>query len=194
MGFLDQLKSCVLAQKEFAELSDFANIEVVRYNGLFLYQVMVATEGMLEVAIMHSKGKLKDYFISHLEEERNHAEWLADDLKHLGIDVASEKTKRHAAAMAGSQYYLIKHVKPECLLGYMAVIEGFPADIKFVEYLEATHGKEAFKTLRFHAEHDLEHRKELFDIIEQYQCEEILENAIETQIYLNELSHVLRYI
>jgi hypothetical protein len=193
-NYVESLKSEVIALSRHADAPDFSNIEVIKYNLIFLHQVMTATEGMLQEAINHSKGKLREYFTTHLIEERGHAEWLEADLKHLDIDVKSIPIKRHAAAMAGAQYYLIKHVKPECLLGYMAVIEGFPAPLGFVEYLESIHGKEAFKTLRFHAEHDIEHRKELFDVIEEFQCSEILENALETQTYLNELSHVLRYI
>ena len=190
----EQIKQAIQEIAKYAQRPDFSNIEVVKYNMLFLYQVMLATTGMLEEAIKHSEGQLKEYFISHLAEEQHHAEWLAEDLLELGVDVMKQPTKRHAAAMAGTQYYLIKHVKPECLLGYMATIEGFPASLEFVEYIESIHGKKPFRTLRIHAEEDVTHAQELFDIIEQYQCPEILENAIETQIYLNELSHVLRHI
>lgn len=189
---IEQIRNIVTEISKYAAKPDFANIAVVKYNLIFLHQIMTATNGMLEEAIKHSDGELEEYFIRHLEEEQHHAEWLAEDLLHLDIDVTKEPIKRQAAAMAGTQYYLIKHIKAECLLGYMAVIEGFPIDIKFVECLEQAHGKEAFRTLRLHGEEDIEHAKELFEIIEKYQCPEILNNAIETQLYLNELSYVLR--
>jgi hypothetical protein len=192
--FIDKLKKAVTDLNDFPYFIDFSRIEVVKYNLVYLYQVMNASESLLEEAIKCSHGELKKYYIKHLQEEKDHAEWLANDLKSIGVDVKKEPIKRHAAAMAGTQYYFIKHVKPECLLGYMAVIEGFPNEISFVEHLEKMHGTELFKTLRFHAEHDLEHRVELFEMIEKHQCNEIIETAIETKIYLNELMHVLRYI
>ncbi len=189
---IEDIKKAVQEISKYAYKPDFSNIEVVKYNLVFLYQVMLATTGMLEEAILHSDGELQEYFTKHLEEDRHHAEWLAEDLLYLSIDVTKELTKRQSAAMAGAQYYLIKHIRPECLLGYMAVIEGFPIDINFVENMENLHGKEAFRTLRLHAEEDITHAKELFEIIEKYQCSEILENSIQTQLYLNELSNVLR--
>jgi hypothetical protein len=69
-------------------------------------------------------------------------------------------------AMVGTQYYLIKHSHPAALLGYMAVVEGDPVPLEVVDLLERTHGQDLFRFVRFHALKDLEHRTELFEVID----------------------------
>ena len=69
-------------------------------------------------------------------------------------------------SMVGTQYYLLKHVHPAALLGYMAVVECDPVPEEVVDLLERAHGKDLMRFMRFHALKDLEHRKELFEIID----------------------------
>ena len=40
-----------------------------------------------------------------------------------------------AAALAGAQYYWIRHVHPVAILGFIAVLEGTPPDVEFFENL-----------------------------------------------------------
>lgn len=160
-------------------------------NLVFLYQVIKASERLLIEAAQESTGRLNEYYVSHLEEEREHEKWLADDLKAEGIDVDKFPIMRLASEMAGSQYYLIKHDDPACLLGYMAVLEGFPFPLDQLESLERLHGKSLCKTLRFHAENDLEHRKELFRVIDEIASPAILNSAIQTALYINEFTEQL---
>jgi hypothetical protein len=155
-------------------------------NLVFVHQVITASESLLEEAVKHSEGDLKQYFIAHLEEERGHQEWLADDLMTAGIDVKKMPLSHFAVAMAGSQYYLIRHVSPVALLGYMAVLEGCPMPLEAVEDLEAMHGKEMFRTLRYHAAHDIDHGRELFALIDKYDDALIMHSAVATANYLNE--------
>lgn len=179
----------IQALKDFradSPVLDYTNINNVVANLVFIHQVITASEGLLEAAVEASEGELQEYFISHLEEERGHEKWLAADLMTQGVDVKTVPLSRKAVEMAGSQYYLIKHVNPSCLLGYMAVLEGFPVEIQAVEILESLHGKDLFKTLRYHCEHDLEHRKELFAMIDKFPSDDILRNAVQTAIYMNE--------
>jgi hypothetical protein len=162
-------------------------------NLIFAYQVITASERLLHEAAQESTGTLRDYYISHLEEERGHAEWLENDLKTQGVNVREQPLIRVAVAMAGTQYYLIKHVDPAALLGYMAVLEGLPTSLEAVDLLEAMHGKELLKTLRFHAEHDLEHRKELFNVIDSVGHHEIIRiSALQTAIYMDEFARSLK--
>lgn len=158
----------------------------------FTHQIITASEGLLEQAVILSTGKLKDYFSQHLQEEFNHAEWLAEDLKSNGIDCSKIPKIRCAVEMAGSQYYLVKHSSPLSLLGYMAVLEGFPTSIEIIEKMEGFHGKDLLRTLRYHAEHDLEHRKELFAMINQYPSEEIMQSSMLTVRYINEFTQNVR--
>jgi hypothetical protein len=161
---------------------------------VFMQQVMVASCDLLRTALYSIRqGKfefaLRDYYRAHLQEEHGHAVWLANDLKTIGIDVKKIPLSRKAVEMAGTQYYLIRHLHPGALLGYMAVLEGFPMPMGCVEELERAHGKRLFRTLRYHAEHDIEHRKELFKVIDavptKYQ-EIVLNSAAQTAIYISE--------
>lgn len=160
-------------------------------NLVFMQQVIKASERLLVEAAQEATGRLKEYYVSHLEEEREHEKWLSDDLKSEGIDVDKFHIMRLASEMAGSQYYLIKHDDPACLLGYMAVLEGFPFPLDQLESLERLHGKILCKTLRFHAENDLEHRKELFRVIDEVASPAILNSAIQTALYINEFTEQL---
>lgn len=163
---------------------------VLQANLLFMYQVMKASERLLEEAIKECKsGALRDYYVDHLEEERKHEEWLAEDLKWFGIDVTAISTIPLAAALAGAQYYNIKHVSPACLLGYMAVLEGFPFEIEVLKQLEAIYGKAPFRCLRYHAVHDQEHRVDLFRVIDAVGDHRIYETAIQTQHSLNDFAN-----
>jgi Iron-containing redox enzyme len=180
-------------EKVAAVLSGIATSkEALLANLVFTHQVITASEGLMEDAIALSSGPLKAYLAGHLEEERGHAQWLADDLKTAGIDMQTMPKIRRAVEMAGAQYYLIKHVSPLSLLGYMAVLEGLPVALETVADMEAKHGTDLLRTLRYHAEHDLNHRKELFAVIDQYPCEEIMQSAMLTANYINELSEDLR--
>ncbi len=137
----------------------------------FWYQVIIASEKLLEEAIFllgdeGFEGELKAFYRKHLEEERNHAKWLKEDLGDhpIGLNMT-------AAALAGTQYYLIRHVHPVCLMGYMQVLEGKPIEQSFIDELEAMHGKKAARTVSIHAENDPDHIKELlsFPIPEELQ-------------------------
>lgn len=174
------------AMREQGPMLDLTSRAVVIHNLIWLYQVMVASERLMEVALSESEDVLFQYLDLHVEEERNHAEWLASDLATVGVDVAKLPLNRSAVELAGSQYYFIFHKSPAALLGYMAVLEGFPFPLDALEQLEALHGKDLFPCLRYHAENDLEHRKELFKVVDQLDDPVIYENAIRTQYLINE--------
>src|SRR5690348_11828589 len=98
-------------------------------NLVFLYHIMVASENLLRMAAREtSDRKLREYFEKHLEEERDHAKWLAEDLNSVCVDVKKTEPPLLAIQMAGSLYYLIFHVHPAALLGYMQVLESWPMD------------------------------------------------------------------
>lgn len=156
------------------------------HNLLWMYQVIVASEPLMEEARSLSSPTLASYLRRHLDEERDHAKWLADDLLSVGVDVRTTPLNRNAVELAGTQYYLIKHVSPVCLLGYMAVLEGFPFPVSACDELEELHGKDVIRCLRYHAENDIEHRKELFKVIDKINSPLIFENAVRTQYLIDE--------
>ena len=163
------------------------NRNVMISNLLFMYQVIVASETLMEQAADATDNTiLRGYLRSHLAEEQDHATWLRSDLLTVGIDPAQEELIRAAVELVGTQYYLIQHCNPAALLGYMAVLEGFPFPLDALEQLEAMHGKDLLRCLRYHAVHDQDHKVELFKVIDELDDPDILQNAIRTQYLLNQ--------
>jgi hypothetical protein len=134
-------------------------------NLLFCYGIMIASEPLIEEALKHQLiPELEQYYQNHLVEEHNHADWLLEDLKSAGV--TPPLVDWRAALIAGTQYYLIKHISPDALLGYMAALECNPPSLQAVERLEELHGKQLIRTVRYHAEHDIKHGPELLSFIE----------------------------
>jgi hypothetical protein len=111
------------------------------------------------------------YLARHIEEERDHDEWLLDDLEVLGVErstVLAGVPSDTVASLVGSQYYWIRHVHPVGVLGYIAVMEGYPPSPDLVERLISASGypREAFRTLAAHGELDPHHRAELEEAID----------------------------
>jgi hypothetical protein len=133
-------------------------------NLVWLWHVTVASEQLLECAIARSSGDLADYFRRHLEEERGHAAWLAEDLRTVGIEASRTKIPREVMEMVGSIYYLIFHAHPCALLGYMSVLEGTPLKAN-LERWSRQYPSELLRTIRHHAQEDPGHLEELRDVI-----------------------------
>ncbi|UEP31616.1 iron-containing redox enzyme family protein [Burkholderia sp. B21-007] len=166
---------------------DLKNRHVFLSNLVFMHRVIIASESLLEEAVVHAKGALHGYLSDHLEEERRHDEWLAEDLASAGIDVAGCQFPSEAVAAAGTQYYLIRHVDPCALLGYMAVLECFPMPMEQLVALEEVHGKQLCRTLRHHAEHDVDHADDLLERIDSLNDRQfalVVQNAVQTAIYI----------
>jgi hypothetical protein len=166
---------------------DLMNRSTFVNNLIFLHRLILASEDLLEDSIPRSEGELREYYADHLEEERSHDDWLASDLSSIGIDVSACAFPSEAVAAVGTQYYLIRHVDPCALLGYMAVLECFPMPNEKLEQLEAKHGKELCRTLRHHSEHDIEHGAKLLDQINRLserQFPLVVQNAVQTAIYI----------
>ena len=139
----------------------------------------------MEEAIKLSSGRLRSYYVEHLEEERNHSAWILDDLKSAKVTPPSVDWE--AAQIAGIQYYLIYHVSPQALLGYIAALECRPASMDFIERLEGRYGAALLRTARYHAEHDVDHGAAVLNFIDSLpdaNLELISENAARTALAL----------
>lgn len=166
---------------------DLKNRHTFVNNLIFMHRIIIASEALLEEAVEHAGGELRDYLAAHLEEERRHDEWLAEDLASAGVDVSACQFQSEAVAAAGTQYYLIRHVDPHALLGYMAVLECFPMPFKRLAELEEVHGKALCRTLRHHSVHDVSHSADLLaqvDSLNDRQFALALQNAVQTAIYI----------
>lgn len=168
-------------------LSDQARAEVFAVHYVWLYHVIRASENLIRRAIQHADGELKAYLTEHLSEEIGHEKWLCFDLEAVGIDAKSTTIPTSAMELAGTQYYLIEHVSPIALLGYMLVLEGFPTPIELVDQLAEIHGPEAVRTLRYHANHDIQHSDDLLGMIDKLTDDEkqiVLQSAMQTLHYM----------
>jgi Iron-containing redox enzyme len=116
-------------------------------------------------------GALRPYLERHIAEERDHDEWLLQDLESLGIARSSVLPRPPSAAVAslvGAQYYWVLHYHPVALLGYMAVLEWNPPSRERIDDLVARtgHPRRAFRTLAEHASLDPHHAEELRAVID----------------------------
>jgi hypothetical protein len=169
--FSDELK--VIADGIRARcVVDLANPEVMKKNLLFVYHSAVASSPLLWLAHKSTptatefERKLKQYFLNHWEEERDHERWLLNDLATAELDPRGD-CDWIAAAMSGSLYYAINHWHPVALLGYMMFIETNPPPAALVDTLESIHGKELMRTLRYHAINDVDHSADLRALLDE---------------------------
>jgi hypothetical protein len=109
---------------------------------------------------------LAEYLEHHVDEEVGHDEWLLEDLEVLGVaraDVLAEPPSTAVASLVGAPYYWVLHYHPVAVLGYIALLEGYPPTIVEVDLLMKRTGyeRDAFRTLIRHAELDPLHRDDL---------------------------------
>ena len=114
---------------------------------------------------------LAEYYALHKEEEADHALWLLEDIATLGVSpevVLARQPSVEIAALAGSQYYWIYHYHPGLLLGYLAVLEGYPLEKQRIDYFQQQTGfpDTAFRTLLKHAQLDPGHGNELMQFLD----------------------------
>lgn len=152
---------------------DLSKREIFLSELVFIHNCCIASEQLLLEAKIHCSAYgdsftkyLEKYYGDHLEEERGEIDILNDDLKVAGIDWTKTMINPNAIGMIGSQYYMLKHVHPACLLGYMAIQEMDPTPIEIIERLEKLHGKEILKFCRLHAVKDIDHAKELVQLVD----------------------------
>lgn len=117
-------------------------------------------------------AELVDYLTEHIEEERDHDEWLLRDLEAIGVpraEVLPRPPSPTVAAAVGAQYYWSLHFHPSAILGWIALLEGYaPAPAMIDRLAERTgYPPEAFRTLRLHAELDVAHGDELFALVDR---------------------------
>lgn len=144
---------------------------------ILLHMIIRASMSLLSSAAERARNiddqlsdALSTYFAAHMLEEEGHDEWVLDDLKVLGIDAAAVLARMPpwpVAAMVGSQYYWINHHHPVALLGYIAVLEGYPAKPEDIDAMIERTGlpAAAFRTWEKHAALDPGHTRELDELL-----------------------------
>jgi pyrroloquinoline quinone (PQQ) biosynthesis protein C len=102
------------------------------------------------------------YLEMHIEEEKDHDQWLLSDIESLGIDPADvfHATPLPAVvSLLGAQYFWMFHMHPVAIFGYLIVLEGYPPLVHQLEQIRQNTGlpATAFRCLKSHAEDDPEH-------------------------------------
>ncbi|HUS65737.1 MAG TPA: iron-containing redox enzyme family protein [Kofleriaceae bacterium] len=156
-----------------------------------LWDVIRATTPVLQRAIGRLQQMpqddfhraLLDFYLLKITEESGHDEMLATDLAKLGVpreSLVRRLPPAPIAAMVGSQYYLIDHVHPAAYLGYLAMLEGYPADTQKLSRAIEQSGAppEAWSTYRMHAEVDTWHRQEIADMLDLIPDDATIRGAI----------------
>ncbi|MBY2998407.1 iron-containing redox enzyme family protein [Rhizobium leguminosarum] len=142
---------------------------------IMLHGTMRASVPLMEAAMNAAErmqtgdpvaAQLAQYLRKHIPEEIGHDEWVLEDLEALGIQrqsVLARPPTALIAALVGSQYYWIQHYHPVALLGYIAVMEGYPPTVDRIDHFAETSGlpREALRTVRKHAHLDPHHRDDL---------------------------------
>jgi hypothetical protein len=146
-----------------------------------MHTIIRSTVPLMEVALEHARrlDPAKDavargvvaYLSKHINEERGHDEWLRQDLAAIGHDPDEPlrmMPSPSVAALVGSQYYWIRHYHPVCLLGHIAVLEGYPPDPRLADVIAERTGypPAGMRTLIRHAALDRRHRDELMAAID----------------------------
>ncbi len=117
-------------------------------------------------------GAMMAWLHEHIVEEADHAAWILGDYARVGGDpdvLTLSPGSPTVAALVGSVYYWTLHAHPVAILGYCAVLEGYPPASAFIEHLIQATGLPdgAFDTLRHHSTIDVEHGGEIFDLVDQ---------------------------
>ncbi len=161
---------------------EHATTDQVRHFLAFWLQVMAASERLLLEAVVETEDKgLAAYYREHQKEEANHALWLAEDLEGFVLPIQGLAT-----IIAGTQYYLIKHLHPAALLGYLQALEN-PISLDVLEKMEELHGKKLLRTIRLHVVDDPGHKAEVERMVERQTepTKDLIEwNRLQTLRYL----------
>jgi Iron-containing redox enzyme len=145
------------------------------------HQIIRATVPLTEAALEEARAlpatdplaaPLATYLREHVDEERGHDETLLDDLELLGArreDVLTRIPPASVAALVGAQYYWLRHHYLLALLGFVAVMEGYPPTPELVDTLVERTGypRPAFRTFAEHAELDPGHRDHLDRVLDE---------------------------
>jgi hypothetical protein len=102
------------------------------------------------------------YLEMHIDEEKDHDQWLLDDIATLGIpaeDVFRTTPLPSVVSLLGAQYFWMLHIHPVTVFGYLIVLEGYPPIVEQLEEIRIRTGlpATAFRCLKSHAEDDPDH-------------------------------------
>jgi pyrroloquinoline quinone (PQQ) biosynthesis protein C len=122
-----------------------------------------------------SHPSLAEYLFRHASEELGHEQWVAADLRDLGLSDAEISASRPSSAclrMIGLEYFYAQHDNAVGLFGWMFVLESLGGKVggglaEAINKSLKLDGK-ALYFLRGHAEADSHHSEDLYRVIAEF--------------------------
>jgi hypothetical protein len=120
--------------------------------------------------IGRDRSELRNYLEQHIEEERGHEQWVLNDLENLGYQreaVTQSLPLSETIELIGSQMYVVRHIQPAGLVGYVYMMESRPPNHAFLRALQAAYSipSSAMTFLAGHGDADIVHSQELRDVL-----------------------------
>ncbi len=102
--------------------------------------------------------------LEHAREENGHHLYAERDLRHLDLRVADFSELPTTAALYQTQYYLIEHVHPAALFGYIILLEGVSVlcGRSGFERAREAFGERGASFLKMHSDADEDHLPKAF--------------------------------
>ncbi len=106
-----------------------------------------------------SQHKLHQRYVEHLSEEKGHEVLAKNDLKNLGFSAEEFPELAPTAAFYQSQYFMIEHIHPSALFGYILVLEGISVSRgkQALALTEEAFGRKCSTFWHVHANEDEDH-------------------------------------
>jgi hypothetical protein len=147
------------------------------------------------VRVSLEERKLHARLLTHAGEERGHDKMLINDLKSLGRNISEFDKSPFTSALYQTQYYMIEHVSPSALYGFILLLEGVSLACGPGLYEKVgAHFKNSTTYLKVHIEEDEDHVEQNLKAIEgmgQNHMKSIHENLVQTsRFYIGMLRDV----
>jgi len=120
-------------------------------------------------------ARLVPYWTRHIREEAGHDEWVIGDLARLGVDIGRARLSLptpEVAELMGTLHFWIRHTHPVAVLSYFYVVERNPPTVELLDWMvERGIPRDALQTFYRHARIDVEHGRELGELIDSLPLE-----------------------
>jgi hypothetical protein len=161
---------------------------------ILVHQMIRATVPLMRTALRRCReladhdpvaAAMVPYLAQHIREELYHDDWMLEDLEFLGIrraEVLRRMPSPAVASLIGAHYYWIHHHHPVAKLGQIAVMEGYPSTVAFIDLLAERTGyaRPAFRTLEKHCHLDTQHRDDFNTLLDGMPLQEEHHAILET--------------
>ncbi len=171
-GWLDLTTMRLFTHPGFASI--FSEFLVQVYHEMHTATALMEAARTRSAALATScpvAARLVSYWDEHILEEAGHDEWLADDMRTLGMDVdaaLSTPPSPTVAEIMGTLHFWVTHTHPVAAVGYFYFAERNVANVETIDHMASAAGvpPTALKTFYRHASIDITHGRELEELVD----------------------------